>query len=199
MKQHVSRTTLVAALVLFVLSLPLTAYLLRSNNVKVHELQAVVVELDESSNGDIEQIEPALIEMAEYSLNHMNADISVTLENRYVVYTESLLKNQEEEASEYRAKVFSDAQRKCAGLPVSGTAKIDCVQSYISSQPGVSAPELPPVDLFFYEYASPTWSPDAAGISTLISVVLGLLLALIWIADYGIPMIVNTVRNDPLE
>ena len=199
MKQHISKMTFVAAILLFVLSLPLTAYLLRSNNVHIQELQQEITELDKSTDGDITVLEPALKELAEYSLNHMNADTSVTLETRYVNFIDELIDDREDSASEYRSKVYNDAQAKCASLPVSGTAKIDCVQSYISSQPGVEALELPPVDLFFYEYSSPTWSLDAAGISSMISVVLGVVIAIIWTADYGLPLIIRSVRSDPLE
>ena len=57
-----------------ILSLPLSAFFLRQNNLKMLELRDEVVRID-AQTGDLEQIAPALDELRSYVLTHMNADL----------------------------------------------------------------------------------------------------------------------------
>jgi len=163
------------------------------------ELVQNVVKIDEDSNGDIDTIEPALKELADFVSSHMNTTMEapVQLQYRYNTVVDQIVKEKEAEDTAYRKSVYDKAQAKCQAVLL--YIRVPCVQEYVSSQPGVEPITLPPVEQFSYEYASPLWSPDLAGFSVLISVILGISTLYIGLIDYGLPKLVSIVKNDPLE
>ena len=60
-------------LLFFVLSIPISAYLLRQNNLKMLSLRDQVLQVD-SETGDITKIAPYIKEIGNYVLNHMNTN-----------------------------------------------------------------------------------------------------------------------------
>ena len=61
-------------LVAFVVLVPVSALLLRQNNLTMIELRDEVLRIDDET-GDIEQVAPALEELGNYVLNHMNTNM----------------------------------------------------------------------------------------------------------------------------
>jgi len=186
-------------LLLLLISLPITAYLLRQNNLRMVELTKAVVAIDEESSGDIEQIEPSLEELRDFVGSHMNTTMlaPVQLQYRYNAVVDELVNVQEKTDTEYRRKVYKKAQIKCQAVLQS--IRVPCIQDYVASQPGVDPINVPPVELFSYEFGSPDWSPDLAGFSVLASGMLGFFTVLYFVNDVAIPAVIGMVRKDPLE
>lgn len=186
-------------LTLFVISLFLSAYLLRQNNLMMVELREKVVNIDEGSNGNIEKIEPALQELKDYVTSHMNTTMQspVQLQYRYNKVVDEIIAENEEKATAYRQSVYKKAEANCTAVLQS--IRVPCIQEYISSRPGVEPLELPPVEQFSYEFTSPVLSFDLAGLSVVVSVLLGLVVSFLLVVDYALPYVISMVRDDPLE
>ena len=73
-------------------------------------------------------------------------------------------------------QVYIDAQRICEDPNVVLTVRAQCIQDYVSANaPEGTDPEeleFPPKELYIYDFRSPSWSPDIAGWSIVISTVL---------------------------
>lgn len=164
---------LIAAVVFFVIGL----IALRQNNLTAIKLRDEVARVDEQ-NGDVEA---ALKKLREHVYAHMNSDLGggatniqqpVQLKFRY----ERLVTAEKERVSKENAKIYNDAQEDCErrfpeGL--SGRGRVPCIEEYVSSK---SVKELPISDaLHKFDFISPGWSADLAGLSLLASAVFTLL------------------------
>jgi len=138
---------------------------LRQNNFTALRLLDNVHKVDQQ-NGDTEA---ALRELRAFMHGHMNTELSggpnaikppIQLKYRY----ERLVQQEKQRVAAQNAQVAADGQRVCAGQgDFNG-----CVQQYISSN---SATERMISDDFYkYDFASPAWSPDLAGLSILASI-----------------------------
>jgi hypothetical protein len=58
-----------------------------------------------------------------------------------------------------------------ASVSISGRGRIDCVQDYILSHGGKRAAAIPTA-LYQFDFVSPSWSPDLAGWSVVLCVLL---------------------------
>jgi uncharacterized membrane-anchored protein YhcB (DUF1043 family) len=158
----------------FVIFLVIGVFAARQNNLRSIELRNEVLTVDEQ-NGDIEA---ALQKLREHMYSHMNAGLSndslkqpIQLKYRY----ERLLAQQQEKASKSNQKLYAQAQAYCEGQ--GGTLRGDrvpCVQQYVSERSSSAAVTIPD-ELYKFDFVSPRWSPDLAGISLLLS---GVFLAL---------------------
>lgn len=164
-------------LVVAVVSLVIGLVALRQNNVTAIQLRDEVSKVDEQ-NGDVEA---ALRKLREHVYSHMNSDLSggaaniqqpVQLKYRY----ERLVSAEKARVSAENERIYNDAQVDCErrfpeGL--SGRSRVPCIEEYVSSR---SIKEQPiPDSLYKFDFVSPAWSPDLAGISLLISAVFVLL------------------------
>lgn len=189
-------------LVAFLLSLAISAYFLRQNNLRMLELRDAVVELDQSS-GEISEIEPALLELRSYVLTHMNATLKSPLElpGSYNLAIEDARAIAEASGS-VEAQVYSKAQSVCERPEVLLSVRAQCIQDYVLS----NAPEgediqeiqFPPKEQFSYNFVSPSWSFDLAGISTVISAVLFLATAANLLLDKVYPRITRLIESEPI-
>jgi len=193
-------------LFLLIVSLPISSYFLRQNNLQMLELRDIVVEIDRESNGDLELIEPALGQLRKFVNTHMNTEFvsstgeklpHVNLQSRYIKVVDEIVDEKEKTDSAYRRSVYQKAQDKCTAVILS--IRVSCIQEQVDSQPGVEPLVLPPADLFSYEFSSPLWSLDYAGASVFVSLTLGFFTLLILINDIVIPRLIDMVRKDPLE
>ncbi len=160
---------LVLAGVLFVTS----AFALRANNQKMLELRQAVFTADEQ-NGDIEG---ALRDLREHVYAHMNTDLAVgdnairppiQLKYRYERLVEAEQAKLQATSNE---DLYIAAQNYCeqqfpSGF--SGSNRLPCIREYLDTHGGDAGEEtVIPEDLYKFDFASPRWSPDLAGLTLL--------------------------------
>lgn len=160
-------------LILFIILGLVSVFALRHNNQRMVELRTAVYEADKNNSG----IEPALDKLRSYVYGHMNTNLSsgnnaikppIQLKYTY----ERLLEAQQQAAARTNSQIYTDAQNYCQGkIPagVSGRGRVPCVQDYVTSH-GVT-PQAIPTGLYEFDFVSPTWSPDLAGFSVVLSAV----------------------------
>jgi hypothetical protein len=144
---------------------------MRNNNLTALHLRENVINTDEK-NGDVEG---QLRILREYVYSHMNAHLSgssnaiyppVQLKYRY----ERLVQAEKDRVSKINEKVYQEAQATCEqqfphGL--SGGGRVPCIEAYVTSH---GTKEQPIQDyLYKFDFISPIWSPDLAGISMILS------------------------------
>lgn len=170
--------------VLFAISSFITVLALRSNNVQMLELRQQVYEADEKGEG----VEEALSELRRYVHGHMWTDLSagdnaiyppVQLKNTY----ERLVAEERQRVAAINQRVNQEGTRRCEGQYPAGQlqARAKCVQDYVAQN---SASERPvPKELYQFDFVSPVWSPDFAGLSLLLSLLLFALLVVRYFLD----------------
>lgn len=163
-------------LVLFVISGVVAISALRHNNQTMVQLRSEVYATDQSG-GDINS---ALNNLRKYVYGHMNTDLSsggnaikppIQLKYTY----ERLLEAQQQTAASSNSRIYTEAQTYCqtqvpAGF--SGRGRVPCVQDYVTSH-GVKTPPIP-TGLYQFDFVSPSWSPDLAGWSLVVTALMGL-------------------------
>ncbi len=154
----------------------MSAYFLRQNNLKMIDLRNEVFKADQS-NGDVET---ALRNLRAHIYSHMNTNLNtdsgikppIQLKYRY----DRLVKAEEARVKTINSKVHQDANAVCGKKFPTGFGGIPCVENYVK---GKLATEQPiPEDLYKFDFASPWWTPDMAGITLLLSIVFFSLFAL---------------------
>lgn len=149
---------------------------LRQNNLNMVKLRNQVFAADKA-NGDVET---ALRNLREYVYSHMNTNLSsgnsikppIQLKYRY----DRLVAAEKKRVGEDATSVYNKAQKYCESFishSVFGGANIQCVQNYVKSH-GAQEINIPD-SLYKFDFVSPTWTPDLAGISLVATVVFFLL------------------------
>lgn len=163
-------------LVLFTISGVVAISALRHNNQTMVQLRSEVYATDQSG-GDINS---ALNNLRKYVYGHMNTDLSsggnaikppIQLKYTY----ERLLEAQQQTSASSNSRIYTEAQTYCqtqvpAGF--SGRGRVPCVQDYVTSH-GVKTPPIP-TGLYQFDFVSPSWSPDLAGWSLVVTALMGL-------------------------
>lgn len=164
-------------ILLFVGSASLAAYNLRQNNLKMLDLREAVF-LADKDDGDTAA---ALSELQLFVVSHMNTtlpklgsqkaiQLKYTYERRLAVEearTSAARTALSNEATEYCQKTFASA---------SFAVRSQCVQDYFAARP-VATTEIPK-ELYAYDFVTPLWVPDRAGLSLLAALFFGLVLIL---------------------
>jgi cytoskeletal protein RodZ len=147
-------------------------FALRQNNFTMIRLREAVTKADQD-NGDVEA---ALQALRKHVYSHMNTDLSsgsnaikppIQLKARY----ERLASAEQERIKQANAKVTADGEAKCSAQhPGAGfnAPRVACVQEYVRTN-GSSATSVPD-GLYKFDFVSPSWSPDIAGWSLVISI-----------------------------
>ena len=177
--------TFAITLVIVLGSLITAMYGLRHNNAKMAELRTEVFAADES--GDNQRLEDALQELRQHVLTHMNADLKprdiessdirpVQLPYKYyrdiVAGWEKLLKQEGIDPAP-----LEDARRLCEAEKDNISQRPSClfteIAKYNEQRAGLEleleeledfpTPDLPPTELYVFDFPSPGWSPDLAG------------------------------------
>lgn len=155
----------------------LAVYGLRQNNFKMIELRQAVISADESG----EDVEKPLQELRAHVHRHMNTDLSsgnvaikppIQLKGRY----ERLMANEEGRIKQLNDQVALQAESLCAGqFPGEGfnAPRVDCIQRYVADN-AVTSSEVAE-SLYKFDFVSPRWSWDLAGISLLLTVLFSFL------------------------
>lgn len=160
-----------AFLVAGVVSGVVSIYALRQNNITMITLRDAVYKADEQ-DGDVEG---ALRALREYVYAHMNTNLAsgkgairppIQLKQRY----EQMIAAEKARAAAINGQVYTEAQVYCERLypgSFSGGPRVPCIEDYVSKNGTQEQPV--PEDLYKFDFVSPTWSPDLAGWSLLIS------------------------------
>lgn len=166
--------------------------LLRQNNLSMLEHRNLVTMADEQ--GDNQKIQTALNDLRIYITSHMNTgmgDTGVYLNKTYQRAYDRAVQEGIQNNSASR-DLYNQADAACQAVfnkTYSFPAYTQCVAGKLSAQAGGNDPlnsvKAPSVDLYRYNFVSPLWSPDAAGIAVAITVLLMLLvlgrIVLVWL------------------
>lgn len=153
-------------LTLFIISALISIHALRHNNLTMVKLRSAVYDADKK-NGNVNA---TLNNLRKYVYAHMNTDLSSgnnTIKPPIQLkYTYERLQSAAEQQAN-NAGLYTAAENYCqaqipASVSISGRGRISCVQDYITSHGGKSAPEIPKA-LYQFDFVSPAWSPDSAG------------------------------------
>lgn len=169
---------LVVVLILMAL---LAATFLRLNNIGMVERRSAVIAADES--GDSLAMQERLYELQRYSMTHMNANTGpFTLKEQHNRDVQTIAKQAQDGAGDSKA----DSDRitaKCRQETNStyGTAWVQCFadawEALGADNSLAELPALPDVAAYRVEFVSPLWTPDFAGFTVAICVLI--LLAII--------------------
>lgn len=162
-------------LVLAVVSAIICVFALRQNNLKMVELRQAVYTADKE-NGDVEG---ALRDLREHVYGHMNTSLATGTNVRPPIqlkYTyERLMASRNAggaaTGSADNTEIYNQAQKYCEqAIPngFSGSFRLSCIQSYVKERT-LGKSEAIPKNLYQFDFASPTWSPDLAGWSLVAS------------------------------
>jgi len=164
--------------ILLILSLFITATFLRLNNIGMIERRAAVISADQA--GEEEVLINRLYDLQQYVSSHMNTDLGrgVYLE---ASYNRDLQDWQELEYGDRNpnGNIYRLAQEVCEPrFSTYSSAYLQCTTSELAKYP--AADELgadegaPSQETYIYSFISPVWSPDFAGWSAVVSVLLAL-------------------------
>lgn len=163
---------------LLVITSLVAVFALRANNRTMVELRSEVYAADKNG-GDVAT---ALDNLRVYVYSHMNTNLSsggnaikppIQLKYTY----ERLVQDNAKQTELANEKIYNDAKNLCEaqhpiGVPL--TVRAACVQDYVSNRGAKTTPI--PAGLYQFDFVSPTWSPDAAGLSLATSILLFLML-----------------------
>lgn len=150
----------------------LSVYSLRQNSLDLEPKIQAVVFADEENQG----IEEAINDLGDYVTHHMNADLPrpIQLEHSYNRAVEKAYDNALKDLRS--GTLLEEAKQVCAQLGVIVSAGPQCIQDYLDKNwdpdRGSLIVEFPDSALFTYQFAAPKWSPDIAGWSIFITVIL---------------------------
>lgn len=146
---------------------------LRGNYSKMVELRDAVYTADQQ-NGDVET---ALKRLREHVHGHMNTNLSsgnnaikppIQLKARY----DRLAAGENERLKALNAQISARGEQVCAQqFPGGGfnAPRVACIQDYVANN-AVEEQSVPD-NLYKFDFISPRWSPDLAGVSMLLSLI----------------------------
>lgn len=150
---------------------------LRNNNQTMGDLRSNVYSADKN-DGDVVN---ALQKLQAYVTTHMNTSL-VSGENPVyppiqLQYTYQRLQDEAKlKAAAANATLYSQAQAYCEQqnpTDFSGRNRVPCIEQYVTSRGGQKAAAIPD-SMYKFNFASPRWSPDLAGWTLLLTILLGI-------------------------
>ncbi len=181
----------------------LAVWQLRQNNITMLKLREAVVVAD-TETGDIDAVEPHLLRLGGFVLGHMNTSLAgpVELPGTYNKAVEAARKEAETSGTA-NGQVYKDAQVICENPNIPLTARAQCMQDYVlrNAPPGSDHKELvfPDKSLYSYNFRSPLWSLDWAGLFTSVSVLLASWVTMRTFRHWLEVAITRSLNSDPLE
>lgn len=139
---------------------------LRANYATMVRLRSEVYAADKNNT----DVVGALNRLRSFVNGHMNT----SLESGTTVYPpiqltytyQRLQKAEQQRVNEANSKVYTDAQHYCEQLypgSFSGGPRVPCIEQYVKGHQTNAQPV--PQALYKFNFASPSWSPDLAGIT----------------------------------
>ncbi len=171
----ISLLIIISGLIIFGL---ISIFALRQNNIRMLQLKETVIRVDESG-GDVEK---ALTDLRTHVFSHMNtnmrtgdsSELPIQLASRYNKY---ITEQQARLTASGQPDIYTKAQANCEQTSPTLTERVNCIQIYVAEHGGqLSEINFPPKDLYTFDFASPKWSPDIAGISLVLTVLFTVLL-----------------------
>lgn len=168
-------------LAVFLVSAIFTTHALRQNNFEMAKLRNALYAADQSGRG----VETALHKLRQHVYGHMNTNLSsggnainppIQLKYTY----DRLVKAEQARINQANDKIYRDAQAYCERNQP-GKFRQVCFDDYTDKR-NVKAHAVPAA-LYQFDFLSPTWSPDLAGWSLVVSVLLGLAFITSYIAE----------------
>lgn len=167
-------------LVLLLIMTIVSATLLRLNNLGMVERRTAVINADEK--GDKEALRKSVVNLQNYVSSHMNTSLvgGLYLTKTYERDRDAALAAAEN-ATNPSSSVYQQASVECRARWQGGVASfrsdyVQCVVEKVGSLAPQSDPtaglKLPKADAYRINFVSPLWTPDLAGLSVLICVVL---------------------------
>jgi preprotein translocase subunit SecF len=157
---------------------------LRNNYQHMVSLRNDVYTADKS-NGNVEQ---TLQNLRGYVYAHMNTNLATANTTIYppiqLKYTYERLSQKAVQASS-NAQLYTAAQAYCQqqdSTDFSGRNRVPCIEDYVTSH-GAQKAATVPVSLYQVDFISPTWSPDLAGWSMLVTMLSLILFAGLWLTE----------------
>jgi hypothetical protein len=143
---------------------------LRDNYTTMRALRSQVYAADKN-NADVVG---ALNRLRSYVNNHMNTDLArdnsvyppIQLSSTY----QRLQKAEQDRVNAVAGQVYTDAQHYCEKLypgSFSGGPRVPCIEQYVKEHV-VTAKAIPEA-MYKFNFATPSWSPDIAGISLVLA------------------------------
>ncbi len=156
----------------------IAATFLRLNNIGMIERRTAVINADKAVDQDITRAR--LFDLQRYSAAHMNADSgTVYLAEQYRRDTQAAIEaaSARESTNNINAKADAVCKAQYSGY---SQAYVQCFASELAKAPsGADAPDkanLPNPSLYRHDFSSPDWSPDFAGFSVLVCVLITLVI-----------------------
>lgn len=181
-KQHIThktrhRRTIFVLLVAFIISFFVTAHAYVDNSKQSKLLYDKLIATD-AAGGDVEQ---ALKELRVYIYSHMNTTIGsptgvkppIQLKGTY----DRLVAAEQARIKQANDDLYARAQKECERLipeGLSGRGRIGCITDFVSN--GTVKEQIIPEGLYKYDFVSPYWSADTAGIGIVVTTIVGLAL-----------------------
>ncbi|MCU0667711.1 MAG: hypothetical protein MUF85_03800 [Patescibacteria group bacterium] len=161
--------SLLIPIILITISGVVAIYSLRDNNLKMLKLKEAVVVAD-ANGGDVEK---ALQDLRTHVNTHMNTKLRpddsseppIQLVKRYeqIIALQQANSNVDSRIQ----KLLQDGQRQCAN--VGDSLRNQCIKDYfVANGGGNEYFKLPPKELYTFDFASPRWTPDRAGLSLVV-------------------------------
>lgn len=181
-------------LVLLACSLFIFVSALRGNYERMIVLRNAVYAADQNNANVV----GALQDLQRYVTSHMNTNLASGSASVYppiqLKYTyERLQSEANQAAAQANTDVYTAAQKYCESQnssDFSGRNRVPCIEQYVTSHGG-AAPKTIPASLYKFNFISPTWSPDLAGWSLVISILLGLVTLLRLVLGWVMPKLVK--------
>lgn len=163
--------------ILLVLMLFITATFLRLNNTGMVSRRNAVAAADKS--GDIDQISQRLYDLQRFAAGHMNADPgTLYLQDQYNRDVQRQAEAASSQGSQKALEIRRQAEEVChPQFNGWSPAYVQCYVNELNKHPTdeVSAQLTPPsAALYRYGFISPLWSPDFAGWSLVVCILITL-------------------------
>lgn len=187
---------------LLVFLLFVSATLLRLNNLGMIEKRQAVIQADKQLDNAATQ--QALVDLQRYVSSHMNTSLNkgVYRENAYNRDRDAALAAASN-ASNPNSAAYQQASVECrsrfrGGVESFRNDYVQCVLDRVSAmsqgQDPASALQLPKADLYRYDFASPVWTPDAAGFAVLFTLLIAIILMFRLLAS-GVKYLIIKARH----
>lgn len=159
---------------------------LRANNQHMAELRDAVYAADKDNT----DVEGALHNLQAYVTAHMNTSLSTGGTTVYppiqLEYTyQRLVQAQSASQQSANADLYTRAQAYCQAqnsTDFSGRNRVPCIEQYVTEHGLQAAKSISP-SLYQFDFVAPKWSPDLAGWSLLLTLVLLLTAVVKFAAD----------------
>lgn len=167
-------------IILLVLMSFVAATFLRLNNIGMVQRRTAVLAADEA--GEPEIIQNRLYDLQRYVADHMNTDLDkgVYLETSYKKAVQTAYESATNDNNP-NGNIYKKAQQVCAPQFTHWSLEyIHCTTGELAKYPAantlVDSIQLPNANTYKYDFVSPLWSPDFAGWSVLLCVVILLMI-----------------------